>query len=90
MLTRRKLLIAAALGLGVSIPAIAARRVRMFELYDDNNDFSPIAKELNGQRVAMQGFMAPHLKVGAAVRYRPRDVEEWLRAQEREAASSAR
>jgi hypothetical protein len=63
MLTRRTLLIAAALGLGLSIPAVAARRVRMFELYDDNNDFSHLAKELNGQRVSMQGFMAPHLKV---------------------------
>ena len=63
MLTRRTLLIAAALGLGLSKPVLAARRVRMFELYDDNNDFSPLAKELNGQRVAMQGFMAPHLKV---------------------------
>jgi hypothetical protein len=31
-----------------------------------------------------------YLKVGAAVRYRPRDVEEWLRAQEREAAAGAR
>jgi hypothetical protein len=63
MLTRRTLLIAAALGPGLCIPAAAARRVRMFELYDDNNDFSQVAKELNGQRVAMQGFMAPHLKV---------------------------
>jgi hypothetical protein len=31
-----------------------------------------------------------YLKVGAAVRYRPGDVEEWLRAQEREAAAGAR
>jgi predicted DNA-binding transcriptional regulator AlpA len=30
------------------------------------------------------------LKVGAAVRYRPSDVEDWLRAQEREAAAGAR
>jgi hypothetical protein len=28
-----------------------------------------------------------YLKVGAAVRYRPRDVERWLKAQEREAAA---
>jgi hypothetical protein len=63
MLTRRTWLIAAALGLGLLTPAVAARRVRMFELYGDDNDFSPLAKELNGQRVAMQGFMAPHLKV---------------------------
>jgi predicted DNA-binding transcriptional regulator AlpA len=31
-----------------------------------------------------------YLKVGAAVRYRARDVEEWLSAQEREAAAGAR
>ena len=30
-----------------------------------------------------------YLKVGAAVRYRPRDVEAWLKAQEREAAGRA-
>ena len=36
------------------------------------------------------GVGPTYLKVGAAVRYRPRDVEEWLRAQEREAASGAR
>lgn len=36
------------------------------------------------------GVGPTYLKVGAAVRYRPRDVEEWLRAQEREAAAGAR
>ena len=35
----------------------------MFELYDDNGEFSPLAKGLNGKRISMQGFMAPHLKV---------------------------
>jgi len=35
----------------------------MFELYDDNSEFSPLAKGLNGKRISMQGFMAPHLKV---------------------------
>jgi hypothetical protein len=53
----------AALGLGFYGPALAAQRVRMFELYDDGNDFTPLAKELNGKRIAIQGFMAPHLKV---------------------------
>jgi hypothetical protein len=63
MLTRRTCLLAA-LGFGLSAPAAAAQRVRMFELYeDDDKTFSPKAKELSGQRVAMQGFMAPHLKV---------------------------
>ena len=62
MLTRRTWLLAA-LACGVARPAFAAQRVRMFELYEDDNDFSPLARELNGKRVTMQGFMAPHLKV---------------------------
>src|SRR5918997_3982340 len=62
MLTRRTWL-TAALTLGVTTPALTALRVRMFELYNDNNEFSPLAKELNGKRISMQGFMAPHLKV---------------------------
>jgi hypothetical protein len=62
MLTRRTWLMAA-LGLGLYGPALAAQRVRMFELYNEDNDFSPLAKELTGKRIAMQGFMAPHLKV---------------------------
>jgi hypothetical protein len=35
------------------------------------------------------GVGPKYLKVGAAVRYRPRDVEKWLKAQEREAATRA-
>jgi predicted DNA-binding transcriptional regulator AlpA len=31
-----------------------------------------------------------YLKVGATVRYRARDIEEWLEAQEREGAGRAR
>jgi hypothetical protein len=62
MLTRRTWLIAV-LGLGLSGPAASAQRVRMFELYNDDNDYSDLAKELNGKRISMQGFMAPHLKV---------------------------
>jgi hypothetical protein len=62
MLTRRRSLLAA-LALGLAWPAMATPRIRMFELYDEDNDFSPLARELSGKRVAMQGFMAPHLKV---------------------------
>jgi hypothetical protein len=36
------------------------------------------------------GVGPKYLKVGAAVCYRPGDVEGWLRAQEREAAIRAR
>jgi hypothetical protein len=62
MLTRRTWLLAA-LVCGVARPAGAAQRVRMFELYEDDNEFSPLARELHGKRITMQGFMAPHLKV---------------------------
>jgi predicted DNA-binding transcriptional regulator AlpA len=36
------------------------------------------------------GVGPKYLKVGAAVRYRPSDIQTWLRAQEREAATRAR
>jgi hypothetical protein len=36
------------------------------------------------------GVGPTYLKVGAAVRYRPRDVEAWLEAQEQEPAVRAR
>ena len=36
------------------------------------------------------GVGPKYLKVGAAVRYRPSDIQTWLRAQEREAAARAR
>ena len=36
------------------------------------------------------GVGPKYLKVGAAVRYRSNDVENWLRAQERETAADAR
>lgn len=63
MLTRR----AITLGLA-SLPllpkaSLAAERVRMFELYEEDQSFSQKAKELQGKLVEIQGFMAPHLKV---------------------------
>ena len=54
----------AAMAFGLVIPAkAAAQRIRMFELYDEDNQFSPLAHELKGKRISIQGFMAPHLKV---------------------------
>ena len=35
----------------------------MGELYNQDGSFSSRADELKGTRIAMQGFMAPHLKV---------------------------
>lgn len=63
MITRRTCLIAAAT-LSLTGPArAAAQRIRMFELYDEDDQFSPLARQLTGKRVSIQGFMAPHLKV---------------------------
>ena len=68
MITRRTFVAAAgAFGLAPAVPAAAAspRRIRMFELYGEDDEFSPLARELAGQRVSLQGFMAPHLRVDA-------------------------
>lgn len=36
----------------------------MFELYDEGEgQFSALAHSLRGQKISLQGFMAPHLKV---------------------------
>jgi len=63
MLTRR----AIALGLAglpfLSKASFAAERIRMFELYEEDQSFSKRAQELKGKLVEIQGFMAPHLKV---------------------------
>jgi hypothetical protein len=41
--------------------------------------------------VEVLGGIGPkYLKVGATVRYRARDIEKWLEAQEREGATRAR
>jgi hypothetical protein len=58
-LNRRLFLIGCA---GLALPAQAATRVRLFELYDADLAFSGLARQLEGQRIAIQGFMAPHLK----------------------------
>ena len=65
MITRRGALLGALSVPALAAPALAARRVRMFELYDEGQEFSDLAREINGQRVAIQGFMAPHLKADA-------------------------
>jgi hypothetical protein len=63
MITRRSCLLAGVV-FALSAPAKgAAQRIRMFELYEEDNQFSPLAQELKGKRITIQGFMAPHLKV---------------------------
>ena len=63
MVTRRTLLTAALAAGLLPKASLAATRIRMGELYNHDGSFSPRADELKGTRIAMQGFMAPHLKV---------------------------
>jgi hypothetical protein len=63
MPTRRAFLTAAIAAGILPGPSLAATRIRMSELYNHDGSFSPRADELRGKRIAMQGFMAPHLKV---------------------------
>src|SRR5688500_16434204 len=63
MINRRSCLLAG-VTFALAAPAMAAvQRIRMFELYSEDDQFSPLANELKGKRVSIQGFMAPHLKV---------------------------
>ena len=62
MITRRMCSAAATLMPAVSAGA-AAPCIRIFELYGEDDQFSPLAEQLKGRRVAVQSFMAPHLKV---------------------------
>ena len=61
MITRRTCLAAATLALAA--PARAAPRLYMFEFYGEDDPFSRPAQQLKAQRVAVQGLMAPRLKV---------------------------
>lgn len=65
MVTRRALVLGTVLAACVTAAVAATPRVRMFELYEEDLRFSALAEQLKGQRVAIQGFMAPHLKVDA-------------------------
>jgi len=62
MQRRQWLLGTAALG-PLAAWADAVPRIRMFELYQPDLSFSDLAKRLKGKPIAIQGFMAPHLKV---------------------------
>ena len=62
---RRRSLILSAAAVAALRPrlALAAEEgpLRMRDLYEKNLDFSPLAEELEGERVRVQGFMAPPL-----------------------------
>ena len=62
---RRFLTLAAAL---VPAPLIAApsdEPIRLRDFYAKGNDFSDLARSLEGERVTVEGFMAPPLKADA-------------------------
>lgn len=62
MMDRRSFLGAVA-GLAVLRPALAAADpLRIRDLYNKDLSFSDYAKSLEGQRVTLQGYMAPPLK----------------------------
>ncbi len=60
---RRHWLFGMALSISLASQAETVPRIRMFELYRPDLSFSDLAKSLQGKRVVIQGFMAPHLKV---------------------------
>jgi len=63
--SRRTLL--AALPLLAAAPALAVEEgvLRMRDLYEKDLSFSPLAREKDGSRVSVYGFMAPPLKADA-------------------------
>ena len=65
--TRRRLL-TAALATPFLAPALRAADapLKLRDLYVKGGDFSELAHELEGQRITLEGFMAPPLKAEAA------------------------
>ena len=67
---RRSLILTTAAALAVPALSRAASEaapdgpLRMRDLYEKTLDFSPLARELEGERVRVQGFMAPPLDPG--------------------------
>jgi hypothetical protein len=64
-LNRRLFLGASAAGLCLGSAAQSAQEVRMDKLYHEDDGILPLAHELDGQRIAITGFMAPPLRADA-------------------------
>lgn len=62
MIDRRSLLLAAAAAPALSLSARADEPIKLRDLYDKDRSFSELAKSLEGQRVTVDGYMAPPLK----------------------------
>ena len=63
-LTRRSIFAGLAAGFvpALARSATAEDMLKLRELYDNNQDFSALAQELEGRTVTVEGFMAPPLK----------------------------
>ena len=64
-MSRRSLLVGTfAIGLSFIMPELcpAAETIKMRTLYNKDLSFSDLAKSLNGNRIQVEGFMAPPLK----------------------------
>ncbi|MEC9434775.1 MAG: hypothetical protein VYD87_17865 [Pseudomonadota bacterium] len=59
---RRLLAVLAAAAVAPALRARAAEALRMRDLYEKDLSFSALARELEGSRVEVSGFMAPPLK----------------------------
>ncbi|SDW31643.1 hypothetical protein SAMN05444336_101679 [Albimonas donghaensis] len=63
MIDRRRLLVLLAIAaVSPALRARAAETLRMRDLYEKDLSFSALARELEGARVEVSGFMAPPLK----------------------------
>ena len=62
-LSRRLVIKVAAAGLALTaLPAFAAERVKIRDLWAGGGQFSPLAEKMAGAMIEMQGYMAPPLK----------------------------
>ena len=64
-LDRRTALTVTAAALVAPASSLADGPIRIRDLYDRNGGFSPLAKDHEGQRVEIAGYMAPPLKANA-------------------------
>lgn len=63
MLTRRRMLATGLATLALARPALAAEPpIKLRDLYNPDRSFSDLAQSLEGQRITVEGFMAPPLK----------------------------
>jgi len=65
MINRRVLLATMTAGVALSRPGVADERLKIRDLYERVDEFSDRARASKGERIRIQGFMAPPLKPDA-------------------------